>query len=101
MRSALKIRSAIKPITNGAMIAPQDCVENAMPICPPLAPRLLARNVPRVTNHPPQIKNCRNIMALNRAVIMVITITVLLFFFLERGTSNVLFRHRVNPAVDD
>ncbi|MNC21362.1 hypothetical protein D3C75_693390 [compost metagenome] len=97
MRSALKKRSAIRPITKGAMIAPHDWVENAMPICPPVAPRLLARKVPRVTNQPPQIKNCRNIIALSRAVIVVMTVTVLLLLWCERNG----FRRRVAPTIDD
>ena len=53
---------------NGAMIAPQDCVENASPVCAPLAWKLAARNVPSVTNQQPQMKNCRNIITLSRAL---------------------------------
>jgi hypothetical protein len=60
--SALKYLSAIKPIMNGAMIAPHDCVENTAPVSAPLALRLFIRNVPSVTNHAPQTKNSRNIM---------------------------------------
>src|SRR5689334_2871949 len=55
---------------NGAMIAPQDCVENASPVWAPLAWKLAPRKVPSVTNQQPQMKNCRNIITLNRAVIM-------------------------------
>ena len=44
------------------MIAPQDWVEYATAVSPPEAPRLLPKKVPIVTNHPPQIKNSRNII---------------------------------------
>jgi hypothetical protein len=44
------------------MIAPHDCVEKAIAICPPVALRLFPKKVPKVTNHPPQIKNWRNII---------------------------------------
>ena len=60
--SALKYLSAISPIINGAIIAPQDCVENTEPISGPEALRFLSRKVPKVTNHPPQMKNSRNII---------------------------------------
>jgi len=60
--SALKNRSAINPMNTGAIIAPHDWVEKAMAICPPVALRLFPKKVPKVTNHPPQIKNWRNIM---------------------------------------
>lgn len=40
-------------------------------------------------------------MALNRAVIVDITVTVLLFFLLERGTDNVVIRRRATPAIVD
>ena len=43
-------------------MAPHDCVEKTLPICTPEACKLLLRKVPRVTNHPPQIKNSRNII---------------------------------------
>ena len=62
MRSALKKRSAIRPIIKGAIIAPQDCVEKAIPVWAPVALKFCPKNVPKVTNHPPQIKNSRNIM---------------------------------------
>ena len=55
------------------MMAPQDWVEKAIPIWPPLALRLFAKKVPRVTNQPPQIKNCKNIMMLSRVRIMAMT----------------------------
>src|ERR1700743_1433123 len=63
--SALKYLSAIKPIMNGAMMAPHDWVENTDPVCTPVAFKLLAKNGPKDTNHPPQIKNSRNIMTDN------------------------------------
>jgi hypothetical protein len=44
------------------MIAPHDCVEKAIAICPPVALRLFPKKVPKVTNQPPQIKNWRNII---------------------------------------
>ena len=44
------------------MTAPQDCVEYAIAVSHPDAPRLLPKKVPIVTNHPPQIKNSRNII---------------------------------------
>ena len=37
--SALKKRSAIKPITNGAIIAPHGCVQYALAVSPPSEPR--------------------------------------------------------------
>jgi hypothetical protein len=49
----------------GAMIAPQDCVENTAAVSDPEALRLFPRNVPRVTNQAPQIKNSRNIIVDN------------------------------------
>lgn len=70
--SALKYLSAIKPIINGAMIAPNDCVENAVAIWVPVAFRLAPRNVPRVTNHDPHMKNSRNIMKERRKRIPVL-----------------------------
>src|SRR5690606_8325009 len=60
--SALKKRSAIKPMIKGAMMAPHDCVEKTLAISKPLALRLVPKKVPRVTNHPPQMKNSKNIM---------------------------------------
>ena len=60
--SALKNRSAIRPIIKGAIIAPQDCVEYAIPVSAPVALKLFPIKVPRVTNHAPQIKNSRNII---------------------------------------
>ena len=62
IRSALKYLSAISPIIKGAIIAPQDWVEKAIADSAPVAFKFLAKKVPRVTNHPPQIKNSRNIM---------------------------------------
>jgi hypothetical protein len=47
---------------NGAIMAPHDWVEKTEALCDPLAPRLLNKKVPNVTNHAPQIKNSRNIM---------------------------------------
>ena len=44
------------------MIAPHDCVEKAIPVSAPEAPRLFPKKVPRVTNQPPQMKNWRNII---------------------------------------
>ena len=55
--SALKYRSAINPIKTGAIIAPHDWVEKASAISLPEALRLFPKKVPRVTNHPPHIKN--------------------------------------------
>lgn len=43
-------------------MAPKDWVEKAAPIWVPLEPRLVPRNVPKVTNHEPQIKNSKNII---------------------------------------
>ena len=74
IRSALKKRSAISPTIKGAIIAPQLWVENAIPIWLPLADKVLAKYVPKVTNQPPQIKNCKNIMVLRRRVIMILII---------------------------
>jgi len=76
-------------MTNGAMIAPHDCVENARPIWPPLAPSPVARKVPRVTNQPPQMKNCRNIITLNRAFMVFIALTVLLLWQVSVEGSQV------------
>jgi len=50
---------------NGAMMAPQDCVEKTFPLCAPVALRLFDKYVPKVTNHPPQIKKFKNIMTDN------------------------------------
>ena len=47
---------------NGAIMAPQDCVEYAMAVSLPEAPKLFHKNVPSVTNHPPQMKNSKNII---------------------------------------
>src|SRR5262245_17927222 len=63
-------------MTKGAMIAPHDWVENANPVWAPLAWKLAPRKVPSVTNQQPQMKNCRNIIALSRAVIMIRSCTV-------------------------
>src|SRR5688572_16076223 len=75
MRSALKYRSAISPMMNGAMMAPHDCVENASAVWAPLAWKLAPRKVPSVTNQQPQMKNCRNIITLSRAEIAYIGAT--------------------------
>jgi len=56
MRSALKYLSAMRPMMNGAMMAPKDWVEKAAAVCAPEAPRLAPRKVPSVTNQAPQIK---------------------------------------------
>src|SRR5690606_1871650 len=60
--SALKYLSAIRPMINGAMIAPKDCVEKAAANCAPVASRLCPRKVPRVTYQAPQAKNSKNII---------------------------------------
>jgi hypothetical protein len=62
MRCAAKNLSAISPMMKGAMIAPQDWVPYAIPFCTSLADSDLVRYVPMVTNHPPHMKNSRNIM---------------------------------------
>src|SRR5690606_5998200 len=49
-----------------------------MPIWPPVALRLLARKVPRVTNQPPQMKNCRNIIRLSRILRVHMVLSLLL-----------------------
>src|SRR5690606_9290950 len=49
-----------------------------MPIWPPVALRLLARKVPRVTNQPPQMKNCRNIIRLSRTLSVLMVLSLLL-----------------------
>src|SRR5689334_6580491 len=82
--SALIKRSAIKPMINGAMMAPQDCVEKTWPICAPLAERLLERKVPSVTNHPPQIKKFKNIMTDNCNRVVAFMRKRLWWFFGER-----------------
>src|SRR6185312_5697880 len=56
----------MRPTTKGAMIAPQACVEKARPLCSPVACRLYLRKVPRVTNHPPHVKNSMNSITLKR-----------------------------------
>jgi hypothetical protein len=52
----------MRPIIKGAIIAPQDWVENTFAVSPPVEFRLLPKNVPSVTNHAPQIKKLRNII---------------------------------------
>jgi hypothetical protein len=47
---------------NGAMIAPNDCVENAADTCVPVALRLSPKKVPMVTYQDPQTKKFKNIM---------------------------------------
>ena len=44
------------------MIAPHDCVEKTAAESAQEAFKLLAKKVPNVTNHAPQIKNSRNII---------------------------------------
>jgi hypothetical protein len=46
-------------------MAPHDWVENTWPDSAPVAARLLLKKVPNVTNHPPQIKNSKNIITDN------------------------------------
>ena len=46
----------MNPIIKGAIIAPQDCVENTITLSPPVAFRLLPKNVPGVTNQTPEKK---------------------------------------------
>jgi hypothetical protein len=43
-------------------MAPNDCVENTLAFSNSVAFKFLLKKVPNVTNHPPQIKNSRNIM---------------------------------------
>jgi hypothetical protein len=74
MRSALKYLSAINPITKGAIIAPQDWVEYAIADSAPVALRFWPKKVPRVTNQPPQIKNSRNIINDNWALVFIFTV---------------------------
>src|SRR5689334_22025804 len=62
----------MSPMTNGATMAPHDCVEYAMPICAPVAP-IAPRWLPIVTNQPPQMKNSRNIIALNWSLVNEVT----------------------------
>ena len=56
----------------GAMIAPQDCVLNALAICPPSANIFLSKNVPNVTNHAPQIKNWRKFINVSRNLMFIV-----------------------------
>jgi hypothetical protein len=58
-------------MTNGAIMAPQDWVEKMEAVSEPEACKLLARKVPNVTNHEPQIKNSRNIITDNLIRIVV------------------------------
>ena len=53
---------AIKPMINGAIIAPMIGVSYAFASCKRDALNDCERNVPIVTNHPPQIKKFRNII---------------------------------------
>src|SRR5678815_2867042 len=81
---------------NGAMIAPQDCVENASPVCAPLAWKLAARKVPRVTNQQPQMKNCRNIITLRREAIAYMGVTSgTICFAANTLDRDVLARHHL------
>src|SRR6185437_4281054 len=50
----------------------------ASPLCSPVACSVRARKLPMVTNHPPQVKNSRNIIALKRRFMV---------FFSMRGAS--------------
>ena len=64
--SVAKKRSANTPMKNGDTMAAMAVVAYAQPICGPVKCRVVPRYVPIVTNHEPQMKYCRNIIAESR-----------------------------------
>src|SRR6478609_6999696 len=74
---AWKNRSAKAPATIGAKMAPQFMVLYAAPTCRPSKP-ICSRYVLMVTNHEPQIANCRNIIADSRARTLEFTLASLM-----------------------
>ena len=63
IRSVAKNRSATMPTKNGETIAANAVVPYANPICSPEKCKVSASHVPMVTDHAPQTKYWRNIMA--------------------------------------